>query len=66
MCLAIVGSVVSVAGPAQSSPDHGAALDESGAGGFIGLNPVGPDPEEVITVGEPASTEEGAEPVSPR
>jgi hypothetical protein len=64
--LALAVSIIATVVPAQASPDKGAALDESGVGGFIGLNPVGPEPEGVITVGEPASTEDGGEPARPR
>lgn len=62
----IIAVVASTIAPAQASPDHGAALDESGAGGFIGLNPEDPDTGGVVTVGAPTSTEEGDEPARPR
>lgn len=67
MVLALaIGVVASTVTPVQASPDHGAALDESGAGGFIGLNPEGLHGGGIIRVGEPASTEGGAQPARSR
>ncbi len=67
VCRLVVGlGLVATATAAQASPDHGAALDESGAGGFIGLNPEGLEDSGEIIVGEPVSTEGGADPARPR
>lgn len=61
---AFAASVGATVAPVQASPDHGAALGGGGVGGFIGLNPPGGGGGG-ITVGEPVSTEAGAEPARP-